>query len=903
MSICVFRCARFKFCRRAVILANGNVPGTVGSRGAHNSLYQMDKNKRKLSLNTELLRGVDCKGRDTTSSYTGRDGTPCYTGRDGTPSYAGRDGTPCYAGRDGTPCYTGRDGTSSYTGRDGTPCYTGRDGTSSYTGRDGTSSYTGRDGTPCYTGRDSTSSYTGRDGTPSYTGRDGTSSYTGRDGTSSYTGRDGTSSYSGRDGTPSYSGRDGTSSYTGRDGTSSYTGRDGTSSYTGRDCTPSYTGRDGTSSYGSNKISKSSKSISPCGNIGEMEEDADPYDPCGRWNTSSRSHVSPMASGSYRYTDCPRSQSKSSSKPKSQAPRCIEEPYDPCKRPAKRNPCAKSAAAAANPCGFGGPDDGDGKDGDDCSKLAGSLRTCKILLGALAALGAGGLLYWLLSGDNDKDSGDKASAAMIGQQTMPLSSADLPNHVPYLLIGGGTASFSAFRAIKSNDPTAKVLMITNEFNKPYMRPPLSKELWYSAQDEADKKDYRFKQWTGAERSIFFEPNEFFVDPTKLMDSINGGIAVAQGFTVKRIDPAKRIAVLSDGYEIAYDECLIATGCAPKNLEVFSNAPPSVRERVMVYRSPEDFDRLKKYADARKNIAIIGNGFIGSELACSLANYSKECGMKVYQIFPESGNMSKILPDYLSKWTTKKVEATGVCVIPDSSVIKAYRDENSVKLKLNNGSIILTDIIVVCVGCEANTNMAYVSGLEVDSTLGGFVVNAELEARRNLFVAGDASCFYDPLLGRRRVEHHDHSVVSGRLAGENMVGKKKAYTHQSMFWSDLGPEIGYEGIGLVDSSLPTVGVFALPTKTDRKSDNLSGSNVEVNGVEVSNSGKDLPDVKCDINNADDYGRGVVFYLKNDKVVGILLWNLFNRIGLARTIITQNKKFDDLNEVAKLFEIHS
>lgn len=79
-------------------------------------------------------------------------------------------------------------------------------------------------------------------------------------------------------------------------------------------------------------------------------------------------------------------------------------------------------------------------------------------------------------------------------------------------------------------------------------------------------------------------------------------------------------------------------------------------------------------------------------------------------------------------------------------------------------------MVVCVGCEANTNIATLSGLEVDRQLGGFVVNAELEARRNLFVAGDASCFYDPLLGRRRVEHHDHSVVSGRLAGENMVGK-------------------------------------------------------------------------------------------------------------------------------------
>ena len=66
-----------------------------------------------------------------------------------------------------------------------------------------------------------------------------------------------------------------------------------------------------------------------------------------------------------------------------------------------------------------------------------------------------------------------------------------------------------------------------------------------------------------------------------------------------------------------------------------------------------------------------------------------------------------------------------------------------------------------------------------------MVNAELQARGNIWVAGDASCFYDIKLGRRRVEHHDHAVVSGRLAGENMTGAGKPNWHQSMFWSDLG----------------------------------------------------------------------------------------------------------------------
>ena len=65
----------------------------------------------------------------------------------------------------------------------------------------------------------------------------------------------------------------------------------------------------------------------------------------------------------------------------------------------------------------------------------------------------------------------------------------------------------------------------------------------------------------------------------------------------------------------------------------------------------------------------------------------------------------------------------------------------------------------------------------------------------------------PYPGRRRVEHHDHAVVSGKLAGRNMAGAAQPYHHQSMFWSDLGPNVGYEAIGLVDSSLPTVGIWA------------------------------------------------------------------------------------------------
>ena len=102
--------------------------------------------------------------------------------------------------------------------------------------------------------------------------------------------------------------------------------------------------------------------------------------------------------------------------------------------------------------------------------------------------------------------------------------------------------------------------------------------------------------------------------------------------------------------------------------------------------------------------------------------------------------------------------------------KLDRSSGKLVLTLNDGKEIKTDHAVVAVGIQPDHQLALDSSLEIDDKLGGFRVNAELEARTNLWVAGDAACFYDTLLGRRRVEHHDHAVVSGRLAGGNMAGE-------------------------------------------------------------------------------------------------------------------------------------
>ncbi|MGH0162741.1 UNVERIFIED_CONTAM: hypothetical protein FKN15_043309 [Acipenser sinensis] len=485
---------------------------------------------------------------------------------------------------------------------------------------------------------------------------------------------------------------------------------------------------------------------------------------------------------------------------------------------------------------------------------------------------------------------------------------EVPPHAPYLLIGGGTASFAAARSIRARDPGARVLIVSEEAELPYMRPPLSKELWFS-DDPNVNETLRFKQWNGKERSIYFQPPSFYVSPQDLPYVENGGVAVLNRKKVVHMDVRENKVRLDDGSEISYEKCLIATGGSPRNLQAIERAGEEVIKRTTLFRKIEDFKSLEKISKDVKSITIIGGGFMGSELACALGRRARESGLEVNQLFPEGGNMGKVLPEYLSNWTTDKVKTEGVNVLTDSVVKSVSYQDDKLEIKLKDGRVVKTDHIVAAVGLEPNVELAKSAGLEVDSDFGGFRVNAELQARSNIWVAGDAACFYDIRLGRRRVEHHDHAVVSGRLAGENMSGANKPYWHQSMFWSDLGPDVGYEAIGIVDSSLPTVGVFAKATAKDtpKAAAEESGTGIRseseteavASGASESTKTPSSPQVP---QQGDDYGKGVIFYLRDNVVVGIILWNVFNRMPIARKIIKDGEEHTDLNEVAKLFNIH-
>ncbi|KJE94219.1 programmed cell death protein 8 [Capsaspora owczarzaki ATCC 30864] len=509
-----------------------------------------------------------------------------------------------------------------------------------------------------------------------------------------------------------------------------------------------------------------------------------------------------------------------------------------------------------------------------------------------------------------------ASTPAASSSTTPTPGSPDDLAVPYLIIGGGTAAFAAMKAIRERQPDAKVLIISEEADSPYMRTPLSKEMWFSNADLVDQ--LKFTDWNGRETALHYREPAFYVAPEVLLEQTKGATALILGQQVTHLDVYRRFVLLADGRKIAFDKVLLATGGQPKNLPIFAN-DASFAGNVTLFRKIADFKHLQSIVDSGKTVAIIGGGFLGSELACAISAQGSATGSRVVQIFPESGNMARVFPEYLSNWTTARLKELGVEVMDSKTVTSATTADGKITLSLTDAASqapagqVTVDHVVVAVGLEPNTGLAKQAGLEIDTVRGGILVNAELEARTNVWAAGDVSSFHDIALGRRRVEHHDHAVVSGRLAGENMTGARKPYQHQSQFWSDLGPKIGYEAIGIVDSSLETVSIWAKASAADTPQaagvntpDNASAADrtAEASASAAAAVASPVPAVvQPSTSNENDYGKGVVFYLRENKVVGILLWNIFGQIPTARRIIRDAREVTNPQDLARLFSLHS
>ena len=379
----------------------------------------------------------------------------------------------------------------------------------------------------------------------------------------------------------------------------------------------------------------------------------------------------------------------------------------------------------------------------------------------------------------------------------------------YLIVGGGMAADAAARAIREADAGARVGLVGDEASPPYQRPPLSKALWKGDKSPAD------------------------VD----LGTASSGATLHTGRRIVALDRAAHAARDDRGDSYRYRRLLLATGATPRRL------PFDGGERVIHFRTLADYHALRRLAVAGTHLAVVGSGFIGSELAAALAG----AGCQVTMLFPGPSIGAGRYPDGLAAFLDGYYRQRGVALSPGVNVVDGKAVGDRVELALSDGETLRVDAVVAGIGVTPNTALAEQAGLQVDD---GVVVDAQLRSSDpDIWAAGDIARFHNPALDRRlRVEHEDAAVGMGRHAGRAMAGSDAPYDTLPFFYSDLF-DLGYEAVGLLDTRLEVVEDWREP-----------------------------------------YREGVVYYLDAGRVRGVLLWNTWDQVDAARALIAEAGPFD-------------
>jgi 3-phenylpropionate/trans-cinnamate dioxygenase ferredoxin reductase component len=379
-------------------------------------------------------------------------------------------------------------------------------------------------------------------------------------------------------------------------------------------------------------------------------------------------------------------------------------------------------------------------------------------------------------------------------------------HFKYLIIGGGMAADAAVSGIREKDSEGSIGLISQETHPPYNRPPLSKALW--------KGDPLDSIWRGTEKQR---------------------LELLIGQTAVRVDPSQRAVQVEPGGTFTYDKLLFATGGRPRHL-------PFGGDHIIYYRTLDDYRKLRRMIDqGARRFAVIGGGFIGSEIAAALAMNK----MEVQMIFPDAAIGARLFPQDLAAFLNSYYNDKGVTILSGATITDLQARGKQLVLTAQDVQTkqerqLVVDGVVAGLGIEPNVELASAAGLRVDN---GIVVNEFLQTSTpDIYAAGDVANFDSPVFGKRlRVEHEDSANSTGHAAGHAMAGDAAPYNHLSLFYSDLF-ELGYEAVGEMDSRMETTADWKEP-----------------------------------------YREGVIYYKHEGRVRGVLLWNVWGKADVAREVI--------------------
>lgn len=379
------------------------------------------------------------------------------------------------------------------------------------------------------------------------------------------------------------------------------------------------------------------------------------------------------------------------------------------------------------------------------------------------------------------------------------------NRFTYLIIGGGMTAAAAAKGIREVDDEGSIAIVSGENRPPYDRPPLTKALWTGKTTEDEI-------WRDMPEDVTFY----------------------EGRSIVALDAQARQATADDGERYEYGKLLLATGGAPRRL-------PFGGDNIIYYRDFASYQRLRELTENHDRFAVIGGGFIGSELAAALAMNGK----RVTMLFPERGIGARLFSAELADYLNQYYAEHGVEVLAGESVVDVEGAGTALTVVTDQGRRIEAHGVVAGIGITPNVALVEKAALKVEN---GVLVDPSLRTDDDhIYAAGDVANFYDyALQAHRRVEHEDAANSMGRQAGRNMAGAGEDYSYSPMFYSDLF-EHGYEAVGVLDSRLETV--------ADWRKENE---------------------------------EGVIYYVEDGRLRGVLLWNVWDKVDAARELIVASNE---------------
>jgi 3-phenylpropionate/trans-cinnamate dioxygenase ferredoxin reductase subunit len=321
----------------------------------------------------------------------------------------------------------------------------------------------------------------------------------------------------------------------------------------------------------------------------------------------------------------------------------------------------------------------------------------------------------------------------------------------FVIVGAGLAAAKAAETLRAEGFAGRLLLLGDEAEQPYDRPPLSKAY---LRGETDRD------------SLYLHQDGFYA---------THDIELHTSTPVRSIDPAHRQLELASGEHIGYDRLLLATGAAPRRLPL----PGAELAGIHYLRSRQDADNLAAAAARAEHVVVVGTGWIGTEAAASL----RQLGRQVTLVGPDTAPLAGVLgPEVAGVYRDLHAD-NGVQLILGTR-IAGFRGTGQVEAVItSDGRTIECDLVLIGAGAIPRTELAEAAGLPVRN---GVLVNEELEAvgAAGIYAAGDVAAAWHPRYQTYlHVEHWANALNQGPAAARNMLGVPTSYARLPYFYSD------------------------------------------------------------------------------------------------------------------------